>query len=580
MKRTSESKLLRLAAELALPLDAATQTFAFLGRKSSGKTYGAGKLVELLLEHGVQVVILDTVGNWYGLRLAADGKSKGCDIPVIGGLRGDIPVEEAGGALVADALSDTGRSAIIDISQLSKAARQRFATAFGERLWLRKKADHHPAPLHLVIEECQLIIPQNGGAGAARMVGIYEEIVRLGRNYGIGVSMLSQRPQSVNKEVLNQTECLFAFQTNGSHEREALRKWIVDQGEGGNVDLVKALPSLPVGTAYVWSPHWLTVFKRVKIGSKRTYDASATPKVGERRVSAKSLAPLDLQDLATKMQEFVARARATDPKALRQRIAELEQKLHAAEAERAPVEPVEVPVLSSSAETLLSELSHRTSELTRALQAVLERFPPRSSMKSAPASQARAAMTTPSMPPSSRAASKLPSTPRPTARPREQNGAATAAVGAGGLRRILVALAQRPAGLSAKQVGVRAGLSSRSGTFTTYLGRARSSGWITGRSDRMQITATGLTALGAYEPLPTGRALLEHWLAELGRGGASRLLRVIADAHPHPITNAEAAAAAELSASSGTFTTYLGRLRSLELVHGRGEVRASDELFD
>jgi DNA helicase HerA-like ATPase len=48
------------------------------------------------------------------------------------------------------------------------------------------------------------------------MVGIYEEIIRLGRNYGIGVSMITQRPQSVNKEVLNQTECLFVGQVNGA----------------------------------------------------------------------------------------------------------------------------------------------------------------------------------------------------------------------------------------------------------------------------------------------------------------------------------------------------------------------------
>jgi DNA helicase HerA-like ATPase len=62
----------------------------------------------------------------------------------------------------------------------------------------------------LVIEESQLIIPQfTGGGDVARMVGIYEEIIRLGRNYGIGCTMISQRPQSVNKEVLNQTECLF-----------------------------------------------------------------------------------------------------------------------------------------------------------------------------------------------------------------------------------------------------------------------------------------------------------------------------------------------------------------------------------
>src|SRR3954462_4528814 len=87
----SVTRVLHLAKDLTLPLDAATQTFAFIARKGAGKTYTAGKLVEQLLKAHVQVVVLDTVGNWYGLRMSADGKGTGFDVPVLGGLRGDIP---------------------------------------------------------------------------------------------------------------------------------------------------------------------------------------------------------------------------------------------------------------------------------------------------------------------------------------------------------------------------------------------------------------------------------------------------------------------------------------------------------
>jgi hypothetical protein len=37
---------------------------------------------------------------------------------------------------------------------------------------------------------------------------------------------------------------------------------------------------------------------------------------------------------------------------------------------------------------------------------------------------------------------------------------------------------------------------------------------------------------------------------------------------------------ADISSRSGTFSTYLSKLRGLELVEGRGELRASAELFD
>lgn len=168
----------------------------------------------------------------------------------------------------------------------------------------------------------------------------------------------------------------------------------------------------------------------------------------------------------------------------------------------------------------------------------------------------------------------------PSARPlaRASSGPADPSIGNSGLRRILIALAQRP-GLSQRQLGLRAGLSSRSGTFATYLSKGRSNGWIEG-SGELRITDAGLTALGAYEPLPEGRALLEHWLGELGESGAARILGALAEAYPRALSHGQVGEAAGLSERSGTFATYLSRLRTLELVTGRGELRASEELFD
>lgn len=355
------AKSLKVAADLALPIDAATQTFAFIARKGAGKTYTAGKLVELLLEAHVQVVVLDTVGNWYGLRLGADGKSAGFAVPVLGGLRGDIPLDPASGALIADTAVDTGQSMVLDVSQWSKADRQRFAAAFGERLWLKKKGEHHPTPLHLVIEESQLIVPQDVRGDTARMVGVYEEIIRLGRNYGIGVSMITQRPQSVNKEVLNQTECLFVGQINGAQERDALKKWVTHQG--ADVNLVDELPGLKVGTFYCWSPQWLGILQKVQVLAKRTFDGSATPKVGDRTVR-RELKPLDLTELEQRMAATIEKAKADDPKALRaqlaakdKRISELESdvKMQRASLHPAPGKPT--PVLTDADRALVAKLN-------------------------------------------------------------------------------------------------------------------------------------------------------------------------------------------------------------------------------
>lgn len=149
----------------------------------------------------------------------------------------------------------------------------------------------------------------------------------------------------------------------------------------------------------------------------------------------------------------------------------------------------------------------------------------------------------------------------------------------GGLRRILIALANRPQGLTNRQIGLRAGLSSQSGTFSTYLSKARSAGWMADRGDVRLITDAGLEALGPFDPLPTGAYLRAYWLNELG-GGAARILQALCDAYPRAMSNEEIGAAAGISHVSGTFSTYMSRLRGLELVSGsRGATTASEELF-
>ena len=101
---------LRISDDLALPIDAVTQKFGFLGRTGSGKTYGANKLAEQMLEAKAQIVVLDPVGVWWGLRvgtLKIDSVTPpGYPIPILGGMHGDIPLEPGAGALIADLIVD------------------------------------------------------------------------------------------------------------------------------------------------------------------------------------------------------------------------------------------------------------------------------------------------------------------------------------------------------------------------------------------------------------------------------------------------------------------------------------------
>ena len=184
--------------------------------------------VEQLLDAGVQVVVIDYVGIWFSLRLEADGKTPSqYDIPVLGGRHGDVDLSPSAGAVVAEALAERRSSAILDVSLFSKADRARFATDFAEAFFRAKK--QHRSPCLVVLEEAQRYVPQRVFKGQERMLGAFEEIAEVGRNFGIGLFLISQRPQKINKDVLNLADNLLAFRTIGKHERVALEEWVQEK---------------------------------------------------------------------------------------------------------------------------------------------------------------------------------------------------------------------------------------------------------------------------------------------------------------------------------------------------------------
>lgn len=318
-------KQLAFAEGLSLPIDVVTQKTAFMGRTGSGKTYAATKLAELLIRAGAQVVAIDPVGVWWGLRLDADGKTPSdLKLPIFGGLHGDIPLEPTGGKLMADLIVDRALSCVLDVSQFeSDADKARFVRDFADRFFYRKKAA--PSAVHLFLEEAQEFVPQNPTGEDAKMLHVLNRLIKLGRNFGIGVSLVSQRPQEVNKKALNQTELLLAFQMTGPQERKAIGAWVNEKGS--DEDVADILPGLKVGQPHVWSPQWLGVSKTVKVNEKLTYNASSTPTFGAKAVESKPLGDIDLSQLQERMAATIEKAKATDPKHLQQEVARLRKEL-------------------------------------------------------------------------------------------------------------------------------------------------------------------------------------------------------------------------------------------------------------
>lgn len=559
-------------ARFQVPLDVQTQTIAVLGIRGSGKTTTGAVIVEELLERGRQVVIIDPTDVWWGLRSSASGKSAGHPVVIVGGPHGLLPLDTGDGALIADMVVEETASAVLSLRHLRKAEQRRFVCDFAEQLYHRKGEASHRTPLLVAIDECDAFIPQRVGGAEARMVGAIEDLVRRGRAAGLGVMLISQRAASINKDVLTQAELLVAHRHVSPQDRKALDLWVEAHDTAGLRDeFMTQLASLPVGTAWWWSPGWLDVFARVKVRQRSTFDSSATPKAGAKAAVPQRLAKVDLDVWRDKLQQRIEQAERDDPRKLRARITELEREAAAGTGQ------------ADVAQAVASAIEQRNREWAAAVGDLVKGV--RFDLDEAATNLAATAGRLLEAFPESRRAPISPTKPRPAAnlpRPASSNNGDTSINAT--QRKMLQVLVQRKQmghdTTDARTLAALAGLKGSGGTFGTYLSRLRSAGLIEGERSALRILPAGEAAAGDVEALPVGRDLVEWWKANRLNATQGRMLDVIVATWPQSIDRRQLAEQLGLEATGGTFGTYLSRMRSLGLIEGSGELRASDALME
>ena len=287
-----------------LPQDALVQTFAIMGIRGAGKTTTAKVFMEEFTQNGLPWIALDPVGILWGLRAGKDGNpDDGLPVVVFGGPHGDLPIDKDSGSRIAEAMIGTNVPGIIDLSQESKKTWRKFLTDFCLTLM---HAAPDALPRHILIEETGEFAPQRTKvAVTAECKEAVERLVRLGRNKGYGCTLITQRPATVDKDILSQAGNLFVMRTVGKHDRKALLEWLEpyfsERGKdlrSEGVDLVNSLASLGDGMAYFWSPQWLKIFEKVQIRDSQTFHPGETRKVGK---ALKTVALCDVKEFVAKL---------------------------------------------------------------------------------------------------------------------------------------------------------------------------------------------------------------------------------------------------------------------------------------
>lgn len=551
------------------PVELASQGNAVLGIRDSGKSYTATWLAEQLFAAGIPFVAIDPIGIWKYLRVS--GKGPGIPVVVAGGEHGDLPLTPQSAPAIVRAAMREGVSLVLDLysMDLSKADWKRIVQESVEILLYENK---NHGLRHIFIEEAAEFVPQRVGPDQGRVYAAIEKLARMGGNARLGYTLINQRAEEVNKAVLELCDCLFLHRQKGRNSLTALGKWldVADATDGREV--IKSLPLLGQGECWVWASGTADP-ARVKVPAKQTYhpDRRAVRGAPSGRDGTTAIdVSAFVAGMSASLEAVLKEAEENDPKVLHQRIAELEQRVADAAPgiDEAEVERRVAEARAEGARLAFERLRGPAREAQSSVNFLCNllgdtplpptSFPARSPLALAEreASEARSVAA-------SRALDRI--------------GKADASLKKVE-RAVLTALAQHhPTPLALARVAILTGYSGNGGGFRNGLGALRSAGRIQG-SDPIEITAAGLKALGPFTPLPRGKKLLEHWCSQLSR--AERLvLETVAAEYPRAVPIETVAKRTGYEANGGGFRNAIGKLRTLALVSGRGELVASEHLF-
>jgi hypothetical protein len=559
-------------SKLPVPEKILDQHVIVLGKTGSGKSSKMRVLAEHLLDHDEAPIIIDPKGDWWGLKSSADGKHDGYPLVIFGGNHADVPLNPRAGGELAELLATGKRPSLIDLRGWMPGERTRFFIDFAAAFFR-----HTRDKRWLIIDEVHNFAPKGKimDPDAGKMLHWANRLASEGRGLGLNIVAASQRPQKVHNDFLTSCETLIAARVIHKADRDAIKDWVdgcADPAAGKL--LLSELASMKRTDAWVWSPEIEFGPERVTFPLFKTYDSFKPQPAGAEKL--KGWAEVDLDEVKSKLAAVVVEAQKNDPAALRKQIAELERQLKAKATGPKPEElqRMKDELFQCGYRSCVQTMAQRTekfhADTLGMMQSELAGARPENPVRRVETHRPAVAQK------ESRTGTALAVT-----RARQLNGRAPDGddeIGTGGKRRIMIALAQQGGPIDQRRLSLLTGLSARSGTWSTYLSALRQAGFIEGR-ELLAITSDGLSALGTFEPLPTGRALIEYWRQRLGDSGKRAIFDAVVEVYPSQIDQESVASAANLSARSGTWSTYLSELRGLGLIEGRGELRASKELF-
>ncbi|GAB3036243.1 ATP-binding protein [Natronobiforma cellulositropha] len=330
------------------------------GKSGSGKSNTASVIAEELLEAGYPLLVVDTDGEYYGLKeeyeMLHAGADEECDIQI-----GPEHAEQ-----MASLALEENVPVILDVSgYLDEEVADELLRETARQLFVKEKK--LKKPFLLVVEEVHEYIPEGGGVGETGKMLI--KIGKRGRKHGLGILGISQRPADVKKDFITQANWLVWHRLTWENDTNVVGR-IID------TEYAELVSELGDGQAFIQTD-WTDVgVRKIQFRRKRTFDAGATPGLDDfERPELKSVSEAlvgDLQHITERKQREEDRIEK-----LERRVEQREERIESLEGELASARDVseaarQMADALSRPETVQAELPASSDELRRLHEELVE----------------------------------------------------------------------------------------------------------------------------------------------------------------------------------------------------------------
>jgi hypothetical protein len=560
---------LQVAKGLDIPAtNYATQANAVLGIREAGKTYTAMKFAEELLECSVPIIVFDPVGMWKNLKIGT-GSHKGYPIVVAGGQGSDITLTKENAVDIVRAAMKENISLVIDLYSpelINKSTWISIVQNVVDLLMYENKA--YPVR-HIFLEEAAEFIPQKLQPQHARVYASLERVARMGRNAHLGMTIINQRAEEVNKAILEICELCMIHRQVGKNSLLSIQKWLEIRQLEGVREIMKSLPVLSKGEG--WIVGLDDQPRRVQILKKNTYHPNPKDLAsGEKKV---------VQSLARDVSSFVSKMNEQ----LELKNTKTAEKYSPKSTKNIPSDPDLVKRLQAEIDKLQKLLVAKDNDLIKAIGDLakyslfvdeLQNFvskqkptnpggPWRQKITAAPP---KIEITVPAM----------------QSVPKVQEVTSGSSLD-GAARKIISFLAQYPdRAFSIVQIAVATNYSSKGGGFKNAIYRLNTLGFIL-KAEKIRVNPQAMEAIiSTIGPIKEQDYGFETYKENLDKA-ERECYQVLIDHAGTALTPEEIAARTETgySPSGGGFKNALYRLRSLELsVKENGAYKLNPELLE